>query len=186
MSYAEFVWFLISEEDKKNHTSIEYWFRCMDVDGDGILSMYELEYFYEEQCERMERMGIEPLPFQDLLCQMLDLVKPESTGKITLSDLKRCRMAHIFFDTFFNLEKYLDHEQRDPFAVQKDVDSEGPEPSDWDKYASEEYEILVAEETANEQLHEGGFDDDYEAEELQEPGEIGNKMEKLVISNLTA
>lgn len=60
--------------------SIEYWFRCMDVDGDGVLSMFELEYFYEEQCERMERMGIEPLPFQDLLCQMLDLVKPESSG----------------------------------------------------------------------------------------------------------
>ncbi|KAM7403396.1 hypothetical protein PAMA_004040 [Pampus argenteus] len=186
MSYAEFVWFLISEEDKKNPTSIEYWFRCMDVDGDGVLSMFELEYFYEEQCERMERMGIEPLPFQDLLCQMLDLVKPESSGKITLGDLKRCRMAHIFFDTFFNLEKYLDHEQRDPFAVQKDIDSEGPEPSDWDKYASDEYEILVAEETANEQLHEGSFDDDYESDELQIPGEIGNKMEKLVISDLSA
>ncbi|TNN32469.1 Serine/threonine-protein phosphatase 2A regulatory subunit B'' subunit alpha [Liparis tanakae] len=158
----------------------------MDVDGDGVLSMFELEYFYEEQCERMERMGIEPLPFQDLLCQMLDLVKPESSGRITLGDLKRCRMAHIFFDTFFNLEKYLDHEQRDPFAVQKDVDSEGPEPSDWDKYASEEYEILVAEETANEQLHEGSFDDDYESEELQVSGELGNKMEKLVISDLSA
>lgn len=52
----------------------------MDTDGDGVLSMFELEYFYEEQCERMERMGIEPLPFQDLLCQMLDLVKPESQG----------------------------------------------------------------------------------------------------------
>lgn len=37
----------------------------------------------------------------------------------------------------------------------QDIDSDGPEPSDWDKYASEEYEILVAEETANEQLHEG-------------------------------
>lgn len=37
----------------------------------------------------------------------------------------------------------------------QDIDSEGPEPSDWDKYASEEYEILVAEETANEQLHDG-------------------------------
>lgn len=61
--------------------SIEYWFRCMDLDGDGVLSMFELEYFYEEQCERMERMGIEPLPFQDLLCQMLDLVKPESAGE---------------------------------------------------------------------------------------------------------
>ncbi|XP_051941470.1 serine/threonine-protein phosphatase 2A regulatory subunit B'' subunit alpha-like isoform X1 [Hippocampus zosterae] len=182
MSYAEFVWFLISEEDKKNPTSIEYWFRCMDVDGDGVLSMFELEYFYEEQCERMERMGIEPLPFQDLLCQMLDLVKPESPGKMTLGDLKRCRMAHIFFDTFFNLEKYLDHEQRDPFAVHKDLDGDGPEPSDWDKYASEEYEILVAEETANEQIHEGSFEEDYDVDDLQAPAEIGNK----IISDLTA
>ncbi|XP_062872285.1 serine/threonine-protein phosphatase 2A regulatory subunit B'' subunit alpha isoform X2 [Trichomycterus rosablanca] len=186
MSYAEFVWFLISEEDKKNPTSVEYWFRSMDLDGDGVLSMYELEYFYEEQCERMEGMGIEPLPFQDLLCQMLDLVKPESQGKITLRDLKRCRMAHIFFDTFFNLDKYLDHEQRDPFSVQKDVDGEGPEPSDWDKYAAEEYEILVAEETASEHLQEGSFEDDYECDELSLPSEMGNKMNSLVISDLSA
>ncbi|XP_014440879.1 serine/threonine-protein phosphatase 2A regulatory subunit B'' subunit alpha isoform X1 [Tupaia chinensis] len=155
MSYADFVWFLISEEDKRNPTSIEYWFRCMDVDGDGVLSMYELEYFYEEQCERMEAMGIEPLPFHDLLCQMLDLVKPANDGKITLRDLKRCRMAHIFYDTFFNLEKYLDHEQRDPFAVQKDVENDGPEPSDWDRFAAEEYETLVAEESAQVQFQEG-------------------------------
>lgn len=42
-----------------------------------------------------------------------------SEGRVTLRDLKRCRMAHVFFNTFFNLEKYLDNEQRDPFAVQK-------------------------------------------------------------------
>ncbi|RXM27418.1 Serine/threonine-protein phosphatase 2A regulatory subunit B'' subunit alpha [Acipenser ruthenus] len=186
MSYADFVWFLISEEDKKNPTSIEYWFKCMDLDGDGVLSMYELEYFYEEQCERMEGMGIEPLPFHDLLCQMLDLVKCTDQGKITLRDLKHCRMAHVFYDTFFNLEKYLDHEQRDPFAVQKDVENDGPEPSDWDKYAAEEYEILVAEETANEQLQEGSFEDDYESDELTVASEIGNKKDKLVISDLSA
>ncbi|XP_044144706.1 serine/threonine-protein phosphatase 2A regulatory subunit B'' subunit alpha isoform X1 [Bufo gargarizans] len=186
MSYAEFVWFLISEEDKKNPTSIEYWFRCMDLDGDGVLSMYELEYFYEEQCEKMETMGIEPLPFQDLLCQLLDLVKPEVEGRITLKDLKHCKMAHIFYDTCFNLEKYLDHEQRDPFALQKDVDSETPEPSDWDRYAAEEYEILVAEETATEHLQEGSFEDDYDGDEIIAAPEINNKMDKLVISDLTA
>ena len=36
-------------------------------------------------------------------------------------------MTPIFFDTFFNLEKYLDHEQRDPFASQRDVDEDGNE-----------------------------------------------------------
>uniref|UniRef100_A0A0D9S0J3 EF-hand domain-containing protein n=1 Tax=Chlorocebus sabaeus TaxID=60711 RepID=A0A0D9S0J3_CHLSB len=80
ISYADFVWFLISEEDKKTPTSIEYWFRCMDLDGDGALSMFELEYFYEEQCRRLDSMAIEALPFQDCLCQMLDLVKPRSEG----------------------------------------------------------------------------------------------------------
>ncbi|KAM4821592.1 serine/threonine-protein phosphatase 2A regulatory subunit B'' subunit alpha isoform 2-T4 [Thomomys bottae] len=184
MSYADFVWFLISEEDKRNPTSIEYWFRCMDVDGDGILSMYELEYFYEEQCERMEAMGIEPLPFHDLLCQMLDLVKPASDGRITLRDLKRCRMAHIFYDTFFNLEKYLDHEQRDPFAVQKDVDNDGPEPSDWDRFAAEEYETLVAEEATQAQLQEGSFEE-YDTDEPASPSEFGNKGNKTGTSNVS-
>ncbi|XP_073088450.1 serine/threonine-protein phosphatase 2A regulatory subunit B'' subunit alpha isoform X2 [Manis javanica] len=181
MSYADFVWFLISEEDKRNPTSTEYWFRCMDVDGDGVLSMYELEYFYEEQCDRMEAMGIEPLPFHDLLCQMLDLVKPANDGKITLRDLKRCRMAHIFYDTFFNLEKYLDHEQRDPFAVQKDVENDGPEPSDWDRFAAEEYETLVAEESAQAQFQEGSFED-YDTEEPASPSETGNKSNKITSS----
>ena len=27
MSYTEFVWFLMSEEDKRHPTAIEYWFR---------------------------------------------------------------------------------------------------------------------------------------------------------------
>lgn len=96
--------------------SIEYWFRCMDLDGDGLLSMYELEYFYSEQVARMEEMGIEPISFEDCLCQCLDMVKPVLGDKIRLSDMKQCRLCHIFFDTFFNLPKYLQHEQRDPFS----------------------------------------------------------------------
>nr|XP_028697864.1 LOW QUALITY PROTEIN: serine/threonine-protein phosphatase 2A regulatory subunit B'' subunit beta [Macaca mulatta] len=155
ISYADFVWFLISEEDKKTPTSIEYWFRCMDLDGDGALSMFELEYFYEEQCRRLDSMAIEALPFQDCLCQMLDLVKPRSEGRITLRDLKRCKLAGVFFDTFFNIEKYLDHEQKEQISLLRDSDGSGPELSDWEKYAAEEYDILVAEETAGEPWEDG-------------------------------
>ncbi|XP_065436881.1 serine/threonine-protein phosphatase 2A regulatory subunit B'' subunit beta isoform X5 [Chrysemys picta bellii] len=159
LSYADFVWFLISEEDKKTPTSIEYWFRCMDLDGDGALSMYELEYFYEEQCQKLDNMAIEPLPFEDCLCQMLDLVKPQCDEKITLHDLKKCKLANVFFDTFFNIEKYLDHEQKDQFSMLRDGENESQEISDWEKYAAEEYDILVAEEAASDQWNDG-----YEAE----------------------
>ncbi|XP_025926072.1 serine/threonine-protein phosphatase 2A regulatory subunit B'' subunit beta isoform X2 [Apteryx rowi] len=155
ISYADFVWFLISEEDKKTPTSIEYWFRCMDLDGDGALSMYELEYFYEEQCQKLDNMAIEPLPFEDCLCQMLDLVKPQYEGKITLHDLKKCKLTNVFFDTFFNIEKYLDHEQKDQYSVLRDGEGESQEISDWEKYAAEEYDILVAEEAASDQWNDG-------------------------------
>ncbi|XP_076174481.1 uncharacterized protein LOC143150226 isoform X2 [Ptiloglossa arizonensis] len=160
MSYTEFVWFLLSEEDKNHPTAIEYWFRCMDLDGDGYLSMYELEYFYEEQLHRMEAIGLETLPFEDCLCQMLDMIKPATPGKISLSDLKKCKMISIFFDTFFNLEKYLDHEQRDPFASAREHDPDGHELSDWDRFAAEEYEMLVAEESGNEQNEQMLCDDE--------------------------
>lgn len=60
--------------------------RCMDLDGDGYLSMYELEYFYEEQLQRMEALGIETLPFHDCLCQV-SLVCIIHHHKDTESDL---------------------------------------------------------------------------------------------------
>lgn len=75
-------------------SSIEYWFRCMDLDGDGVLSMYELEYFYEDQCQKLETMAIEPLPFEDCLCQMLDLVKPEVEGQTCFTLTHTLRSSH--------------------------------------------------------------------------------------------
>lgn len=48
---------------------------------------------------------------------MLDIVKPRTKGKITLSDLKKCKMTPLFFDTFFNLEKYLEHEQKEAGGI---------------------------------------------------------------------
>ncbi|VDP87216.1 unnamed protein product [Echinostoma caproni] len=170
MTYPDFVWFLLAEEDKRHPRSIEYWFRCMDLDGDGLLSMYELEYFYSEQVARMEEMGIEPISFEDCLCQCLDMVKPVLVDKIRLSDMKQCRLCHIFFDTFFNLPKYLQHEQRDPFANLRDIEEGLNELSDWDRYAAEAYEMLVAVEGGNQE--DGVDDEDGEDEELEEEHEV--------------
>jgi Ca2+-binding EF-hand superfamily protein len=42
MGYEDFVWFILSEEDKTTETSLEYWFRCVDLNGDGKLTPDEL------------------------------------------------------------------------------------------------------------------------------------------------
>ena len=40
---------LLCFQDKTTATAIEYWFRIMDLDGDGVLSLYELEQLYAQQ-----------------------------------------------------------------------------------------------------------------------------------------
>lgn len=99
MTYTEFVWFLISEEDKHHPRAIEYWFRCMDLDGDGFLSMYELEWFYSEQARRLEAMGIEALPFNDTLCQVRHAYR-SLFQSILLPTQLLCFLVYFPFESF--------------------------------------------------------------------------------------
>ncbi|KAE8687182.1 endoribonuclease L-PSP family protein [Hibiscus syriacus] len=74
--YEDFVYFILAEENKLSEPSLEYWFKCIDLDGNGILTCNEMQFFYEEQLHRMECMGQEPVFFEDILCQIIDMIKP--------------------------------------------------------------------------------------------------------------
>lgn len=42
----------------------------MDIDGDGVLSLYELQHFYDEMVDKMDALGIESLSVEDYMCQV--------------------------------------------------------------------------------------------------------------------
>ena len=42
MGYEDFVYFILSEEDKTNNISLDYWFKCIDLDCDGALRANEM------------------------------------------------------------------------------------------------------------------------------------------------
>ena len=39
---------MLSEEDKTTIRSLEYWFKLVDLDNNGIITGFEMEYFFEE------------------------------------------------------------------------------------------------------------------------------------------
>ena len=53
LSYIDFAYFLLASESKQSKCAIEYWFRVLDCDGDGFLSLYELGMFWDEQRARI-------------------------------------------------------------------------------------------------------------------------------------
>ena len=48
MSYEDFVWFMLNEEDKSTYRSLQYWFKVVDLDDNGVIMPHEMDYFYEE------------------------------------------------------------------------------------------------------------------------------------------
>ncbi len=42
MCYEDFVYFILSEEDKSNNVSLDYFFKCIDLDCDGCLRANEM------------------------------------------------------------------------------------------------------------------------------------------------
>ncbi|KAG2175600.1 hypothetical protein INT43_001247 [Umbelopsis isabellina] len=171
LTYMDFIWFLLSEIDKSTRTSVEYWFKCIDLDGDGIISSYELSFFWEEQEERQNLYGLgdsEMINFEDVICQLNDLIKPQVMGQFTLRDLLNSKLAERFFDTFINFHRLQIHESSHNSAKLKrqymdalsgtdrlELDEYRPrygtalapeKMSDWCAYAEIEYQHLVAAE----------------------------------------
>jgi Ca2+-binding EF-hand superfamily protein len=71
MSYEDFIWFILSVEEKSTPQAIEYWFRCLDIDGDGVISLIELSHFYEDQYDRMLcSRGSDLWKFEDFVCSL--------------------------------------------------------------------------------------------------------------------
>ncbi|KAL3907305.1 MAG: hypothetical protein SGARI_003599 [Bacillariaceae sp.] len=152
LSYEDFIYFMLSEEDKSNDVSVRYWFNCVDVDGDGRLNNMEMRSFYAVQLHRMQCMGHEIVPFEDMLCQMMDMIKPKNNDFLVVDDFLQTECAQVsgaLFDALFNLNKYLLFEQRDPFVERQKREDEFE--TDWDRFACIDYNRLAMEEEAREE-----------------------------------
>lgn len=95
LSYEDFIYFMLSEEDKYNEVAVRYWFTSVDVDGDGKLNNMEMRSFYAVQLHRMQCMGHEIVPFEDMLCQMMDMIKPKNADCLVVEDFLQPECSQV-------------------------------------------------------------------------------------------
>ena len=80
-------------------------FPLINITLDGVIRSREMREMYAEQLERMESLGHEVVPFEDVMCQMCDLLKPEVNGEFRVRDFvhwETIENAGVFFDMLFN------------------------------------------------------------------------------------
>ena len=118
--YTDFVTFLLANADPFHPKSIEYFFRLLDVDDDGILSLHDVELLYHE-IEEMSQELDAPVPdFQNFICMMLDAIRPKNKHCFTVSDLKRSHLAPLFIVCLINVSTCIDFED---YGVEMTIDA---------------------------------------------------------------
>lgn len=146
MTYKDYIWFILSSEDKGSAQGIEYWFRVLDMDDDGVLSLHELEWFWEQQRMRMMEYGMsDPWSWNDFICAVLDIINPKSSPLITVQDLKNCKSAALVINMLIDLRSYDGYLRKfDPIFRERErllANLQG-----WQKYAERAYEELSYED----------------------------------------
>ncbi|KAH8582987.1 phosphatase 2A regulatory subunit [Cryptosporidium sp. chipmunk genotype I] len=108
MSYHDFIYFYISDEDKTTERSIRYWFEIIDFDCDGWISSNEIEHFFREQKNRCNVLNYFVPELNNISCMMNDLLMPGIHGRYRLDDFLRNKLvAGHFFNVLVNTKKCL-------------------------------------------------------------------------------
>eukprot|EP00038_Savillea_parva_P025761 m.49366 g.49366 ORF g.49366 m.49366 type:complete len:553 (+) comp7112_c0_seq1:142-1800(+) len=146
VNYFDFVALMLSDIDKATRPAVSFWFRCLDLDDDGVLSPHEIRTVYESMRDLLLLKGEESLEFRDFFCQFLDIVRPASPPLIYLADLRRCRQLDLALNMLINATKFLAEENRAMDHPDEEDDGDEERLSRWDKFVERQYDVLSSEE----------------------------------------
>lgn len=150
LSYEDFVYLVVADENKRDPRSAWYWFNLLDLDFSGRITLSTIYSFYLSQKARLEEYGIASLPFS-LYLQTLQNLIGKQTYEFTFSDFlpssNEIQLPIVFrtiaIDVFVNTVKYLEFERRE-LTQEVEFDDSHPYLSDWNSFVVKQYKQLKA------------------------------------------
>lgn len=168
MGFEDFVWFLISFHDRLNPQSIRYWMKVLDLDGDGHLSLWEMERFYRVIHQKRDILQLETFEFGCIVCLIRDMFNSQATTFMVENLLKHPEaggMLTAIFTDHFRFSEFVD---RKTFVLPKELAF-----NNWVKFIEYEYSDLTRGKDEEEEFADG-FDlqeEEYQGEPHLDPVE---------------
>lgn len=127
MDYKTYLDFVLALENRHEPQSLHYLFRILDINNQGFLDTFCLNFFFRAIQEQMSVHGQEPVNFEDVKDEIFDMVKPQNPTRITLQDLLNCGQGHTMVSILIDLNGFWNYENREAMAADTDTSDESAE-----------------------------------------------------------
>ncbi|XP_068624966.1 serine/threonine-protein phosphatase 2A regulatory subunit B'' subunit gamma-like [Battus philenor] len=120
MDYKTYLDLVLALENRKQPAALAYLFRVLDINSQGYLDAFTLNYFFKAIQEQMVAHGAEPVNFDDVKDEIFDMIRPEHPARITLQDLIRSGHGHTAVSILLELHGFWAYENREALAAAGD------------------------------------------------------------------
>eukprot|EP00891_Asterochloris_glomerata_P006921 jgi/Astpho2/6921/e_gw1.00107.57.1_t len=123
MDMPAFLDFLLAWENRETPQAASYFFKVLDIRGQGYLTQVEIYIFFKAIYRMWVACGqyseLDPLDVKD---ELFDLVKPRDPLRITLQDLVDCKMASCVISILADVNEFWSYDSRESL-MQQDQES---------------------------------------------------------------
>uniref|UniRef100_A0A3Q3DAT2 Serine/threonine-protein phosphatase 2A regulatory subunit B'' subunit gamma n=1 Tax=Hippocampus comes TaxID=109280 RepID=A0A3Q3DAT2_HIPCM len=116
MDYKTYLDFVLALENKKEPAALQYIFKLLDMDNQGYLNVFSLNYFF-----RVKKIKCNQITFT-VNDEIFDMVKPKDPYKITLQDLVNSCQGDTVTSILIDFNGFWTYENREA-PVANDSDS---------------------------------------------------------------
>mmetsp|Transcript_42560 Transcript_42560/g.100151 ORF Transcript_42560/g.100151 Transcript_42560/m.100151 type:complete len:313 (+) Transcript_42560:319-1257(+) len=122
IDYKTFLDFVLAMENKQTPQSLRFFWRFLDVQNKGFLSIFDINYFFREVAMQLERSGHPVVEVVDVKDEIFDMVKPADPLKITLEDLEKSNVGGTVISMLIDMQAFYEYDNRESFLAQDDDD----------------------------------------------------------------
>lgn len=122
MDYKTYLDLVLALENRTEPQALAFLFRILDINGQGYLDAFTLNYFFRAIQEQMRAHDAEPVSFQDVKDELFDMVRPKDPDKITLTDLITCGQGDTFVSILIEFHGFWAYENREAVAAEPTQD----------------------------------------------------------------
>ena len=118
IDYKTYLDLVLASEHPASEPSLRFFFKLLDAEHKGWLGRRDVLFFHAQVQERLAGLGHDTVDAANVADEVFDMVAPARPGRITLADLRRCRMGALVCGVLLDAVAFVAYDRREEIKCQ--------------------------------------------------------------------